>query len=368
MVRLARFIHQHPDWPRFVWDSDRLLAPLAQARKKQGILLGKMLGLGAADQARTTLATLTTDAVESGAIEGEHFDPAEVRSSVARRLGIAEDVSRPPSRRVDGFVSVLLDALHSRAEPMNARRLCAWHAALFPEGHIGFDFKAAIGRWREAPVQVVSGNIGDPVVHFEGVEAGRIGDEIAAFLSWLETTPPADAVIRSAVAHLWFATIHPFEDGNGRIARILADRILAQEDATPHRFYSLSRQLKREQKAYYAQLEHAQRGTLDITAWLCWYVGCFYRALDESEAVLDAAMRKSRFFQQHGADLFNKRQNKVLLLALEGAGGKLTVKRWREIAGCSVVTATRDVNELVGRGILSVAGAGRSTHYLLNVG
>jgi Fic family protein len=362
------YIYQQPTWPEFTWQHERLESLLGAVRHQQGRVLGHMEALGFSLQAEALLQTLTLEALKSSEIEGEILPSEQVRSSLARRLGIPVAGLVPAERRVDGVVEMLLDATQGFAQPVTAERLGAWQAALFPTGRSGLQ-RIEVGAWRtgaKGPMQVVSGPLGREQVHFEAPEAEAVAAEMARFLTWFNASSVLDAVLKAGVAHLWFVTIHPFEDGNGRVARALTELQLARADASAQRFYSLSAQLRLERNEYYAQLEAAQKGTLDITAWLEWFLGCLSRALRATEQTLANVMAKARFWEQHAAFPFNARQQRLLNQLLDGFEGKLTSSKWALIAKCSQDTATRDIQALLDQGILTKeAAGGRSTSYRL---
>ncbi|MDP7030598.1 MAG: Fic family protein [Phycisphaerales bacterium] len=362
------FIHEIPGWPALTWSSDALAAPLAAARHKQGLLLGKMQGLGFEFRAEASLAVLTSDVVKSSAIEGETLDPNEVRSSLAGKLGL--DVAGLPQagRDVEGVVEMTLDATQRFDQPLSAERLFDWHAALFPTGRSGMR-RITVGAWRPVeagPMQVVSGPAGRETVHFEAPAAELLDAEMDAFLSWFNQTPRIDPVLKAGLAHFWFVTIHPFEDGNGRTARAIADMALARSDGTKERFYSMSSQIEAERKAYYLHLESAQRGGLDITAWLEWFLGCLDRALEDAESLLSTVLHKARVWEQINQRPVNERQRLVINRMLNGFKGHLTTSKYAKLTKCSPDTALRDIRELLDRGILiQNPGGGRSTSYRL---
>jgi Fic family protein len=314
------------------------------------------------------LQTLTQDVVKSSEIEGEILDREQVRSSIARRLGIEIGALTPADRDVEGIVEMMLDATQNYDEPLTEERLFSWHAALFPTGRSGMH-KITIGAWRNdssGPMQVVSGPVGKERVHYEAPPAAKLPDEMKAFLDWFETKDDTDPVLRAAIAHLWFVTIHPFEDGNGRIARAIADMALARSDHSPQRFYSMSAQIRQERNAYYDMLEATQKGDLDITPWLAWFLACLDRALDGAENTLADVFRKAEFWKTHAGAAFNDRQRDMLNRLLDGFEGKLTTSKYATIEKTSPDTALRDITDLVERGILTKdEGGGRSTSYLL---
>lgn len=362
------YIHEHNDWPRFTWSHESIADALADARHRQGRLVGRMEALGFGLRQEAVLETITEDVVKSSDIEGERFNRKDVRSSVARRLGMDVAGLDPADRRVDGIVELTLDAVGNYDEPLTAERLWGWQAGLFPAGRSGL-LRIKTGAWRDdavGPMQVVSGAIGRERVHFQAPAAERIPGEMEAFLDWFNAPPDIDEALKAALAHFWFVTIHPFEDGNGRIARAVADMALARSERTPQRFYSMSAQIRRERKAYYQTLERTQRGALDVSLWMDWFVGCLGRAVENSEATLGTVLAKARFWRW-AADLrLNDRQRKVVNLQLEGKGGKLTTTKWAKIARCSQDTALRDIAGLIEKGVL-VRGpeGGRSTSYAL---
>jgi Fic family protein len=362
------FIHQRTGWPDFQWDARSLSPLLANVRNAQGRLLGRMDGLGLPLRAQATLTTLTADVTKSSAIEGELLNQDQVRSSIARRLGLDVAGLVSSSRNIDGVVEMMLDASQNFRQPLTSDRLFAWQAALFPTGRSGMA-RIAVGSWRTAesgPMQVVSGAIGRERVHFEAPAAERIPQEMEKFLVWLEQDQGLDPVLKAGIAHFWFVTIHPFEDGNGRIGRAIADLLLARSDGMAERFYSLSSQIETERKAYYEKLEACQRGGLDITVWLRWFLECFGRALKGAEGLLEQVLRKARLWERINQSPVNDRQRAVINRLLEGFDGKLTSSKYSKLAKCSPDTALRDIQDLVRRGImLQSTSGGRSTSYEL---
>ena len=362
------YIYERPEWPHFTWQHAQLEPLLGAVRHQQGQVLGRMQALGFSAQAQATLHTLTLDVLKSSEIEGEVLPADQVRSSLARRLGLDAGGLVSAERRVEGVVEMLLDATQEFGHPLTAERLWGWQAALFPTGRSGLQ-RIAVGAWRtsrKGPMQVVSGAAGRERVHFEAPDAGVVDAEMARFLAWFNGPVALDAVLKAAVAHLWFVTVHPFEDGNGRLARAVTDLQLARADGTAQRFYSLSAQIRAERAAYYAQLEAAQQGSLDITAWLEWFLNCLSRALAGTEQTLANVLAKARFWEQHAPRQLNARQHKLLNLLLEGFEGKLTSSKWAAIAKCSQDTASRDIQALLEQQILvKEAAGGRSTAYRL---
>jgi Fic family protein len=362
------FIHQLPGWPRFTWSDEALVASLASLRHEQGRHLGKMEALGFDLQAEAGLEVLTTEIVKSWAIEGETLAAGEVRSSLASRLGLPAAGLPKASRKVEGIVELMLDASQRHAEPLTAERLFSWHAALFPTGRSGLS-RITVGAWRPetaGPMEVVSGPIGRERVHFEAPSATRLATEMSAFLGWFNGNHPMDPVLWAGIAHFWFITIHPFEDGNGRIARAIGDMALARADRTKNRFYSLSAQIETERKQYYLEVEAAQRGALDLTDWLMWFLGCLDRAIAGADEVLGAVMRKARVWRCANLAPVNDRQRLVLNRLLDGFKGHLSTSKYATLAKCSQDTAQRDILGLVERGVLKKnPGGGRSTSYSL---
>ncbi|MGA2058288.1 MAG: Fic family protein [Bradyrhizobium sp.] len=362
------YIHERAEWPEFEWNSEGVSKQLAAVRHKQGRLLGRMGSLGFNLKAEASLQTLTEEVVKSSEIEGEFLDRDQVRSSIARRLGMDIGALTPAERHVEGVVELMLDATQKYDQALTAKRLFDWHAALFPTGRTGM-LKITVGGWRTeqvGPMQVISGPIGRERVHFEAPAAKRLETEMKAFLDWFNTEQGQDPVIKAALAHLWFVTIHPFEDGNGRIARAIADLALARSEQSTQRFYSMSAQIRKERNAYYDILEQTQRGTLDITDWLEWFLSCLGRAFDGAETIIGNVLRKAAFWEKHGTSGLNERQQLMLNRLLDGFEGKLTSSKWEKIAKVSQPTATRDINDLIKRGILERdAAGGRSTSYSL---
>jgi Fic family protein len=364
------FFHETELWPRFSWDAAAILPALGRARHKQGLLLGRMRSLGFELRSEAALEVLTSDVVRSSAIEGERLDAEAVRSSIARRLGLPRAGVTRSSRDVEGIVEVMLDATRNAALPITAERLCGWHAALFPVGYSGTR-PIAVGTWRPVeagPMQVVSGPLGRERVHFEAPAAERVPAEMTRFIAWCAADDNgSDPLLRAAIAHLWFVTIHPFEDGNGRLARAIADVMLARADGCPERFYSMSTRIEAERKDYYRLLERTQRGTGEITPWLEWFLGCLERAIDQADTLTSGVLRKAETWRllQAGPPV-TERQRLVVNRLLDGFVGGLTTSKYAKLAKCSPDTALREIQDLVARGVLARGpGGGRSTNYLL---
>ena len=360
------YIWQQSNWPYWRFDAQRLAGLLAKVHRCQGHLHGRMCDLGMSLRDQASLQALTEDVLKSSEIEGERLNPDTVRSSIARRLGVDVGALAPVDRHVEGIVDMVLNATGQFAQPLSTERLFSWHAALFPTGYSGLN-KIRIGNWRDdisGSMQVVSGAEGRQKVHYEAPPASSLDAEIAAFLRWFNEEQEPDLVVKAGIAHLWFVTIHPFDDGNGRIARAVGDMALARAEHSAQRFYSLSAQIQQERKDYYDILERTQKGSLDVTEWLEWFLGCLLRALQAAETTLDAIMAKARFWQHWAGTPMNERQIKLLNRLLDGFDGKLTSSKWGAIAKCSPDTALRDINELMVLGVLDkMPGGGRSTSY-----
>jgi Fic family protein len=363
---MRKYIHQLRSWPSFEWEDEKILLPLSHVRHKQGRLLGKLEDLGFKLKKEATLETLTQEVIKSSEIEGEKLPQDQVRSSVARKLGIELAGAVPSNRNVDGIVEVMLDASQKFDQVLSKERLIGWHAALFPTGRSGMH-KIQVGSWRNdetGPMQVVSGALGKERVHFEAPEASRLEAEMKKFIDWFNTRQNLDPVLKSAIAHLWFVTIHPFDDGNGRIARAIADMQLARADESKQRFYSMSSQIQKERNMYYDMLEKTQTGNLDITDWLVWFLACLDRAITASTQTLSGVIQKAKFWEANQSVSLNQRQRLMINKLMDGFEGKLTTSKWAKIAKCSPDTALRDIQDLIGKNMLvKEEGGGRSTSY-----
>jgi len=360
------YIHELPDWPRFRWNREQLAELLASVRHRQGRLLGRMEALGFELRREALLQTLTADVLKTSEIEGDKLDARQVRSSIARRLGIDIGGLKAVDRHVEGIVEMTLDATRHYEQPLSAERLFAWHASLFPTGRSGMT-KIRVGAWRRdttGPMQVVSGPLGKERVHFQAMAARRLNAEIGVFLGWFNRPADTDEVLKAGLAHLWFVTIHPFDDGNGRIARAIADMALARSERSQQRFYSMSAQIRHERKAYYEILENTQKGAMDITEWMQWFLGCLGRAIDDAQNTLSAVLVKARFWERLHGFSFNQRQRLLLNRLLDGLEGKLTTSKYAKLAKCSPDTALRDIEALILQGVLvRNPEGGRSTSY-----
>jgi Fic family protein len=364
------FIHQLDAWPNFTWRLDEFVNLLCEARNLQGRVMGRMAFLGFELRQEATLETLTLEVLKSSEIEGEFLNPDQVRSSIARSLGMEIAGAVESGRNVDGIVEMTLDATLNCFKPLTAERLFDWHAALFPTGRSGMR-KITVADWRtdsKGPMQVVSGAVGKEKVHFQAPDSSLIESEMTQFLDWFNTNNELDQALKAAVAHLWFVTIHPFEDGNGRITRALTDMLLAQSDKSTQRFYSMSAQIRIERNQYYKMLETIQQGNLDITDWIKWFLSCLTNALKATENILNRVLLKADFWNTHAKTVINDRQKKMLNKILDGFDGKLTSSKWAKIAKCFKDTAIRDINDLISKDILKKEDAGgRSTNYELKL-
>ena len=368
---MTTYIWQRADWPNWSIDSSRLSVPLATVRHAQGRLIGRMESLGFKLRDEAWLQTLTQDVLKTSEIEGERLDTDQVRSSIARRLGMDIGALTPVDRNVEGIVEVMLDATQNCAKPLTVTRLFGWHGALFPTGRSGLS-KIRVAKWRDdsaGPMQVISGPIGRETVHFTAPPAEQLGAEIKTFLSWFENLEvDLDGVIKAGLAHLWLVTLHPLDDGNGRIARAVGDMALARSEQTHQRFYSLSAQIQHERSDYYNVLERTQKGAMDVTDWLLWFLACLQRAIGRAEETLAVVLEKARFWDRFATSPMNERQIKVLNRLLDGFDGNLTTSKWAKLSKCSQDTAYRDILALIELGALKKAeGVGRSTHYDLVV-
>ena len=366
-----KYIHELKNWPHFQWEEAAVNQRLIAVRYRQGRLLGRMDGLGFRFKEAAVLHTLTQDVMKSSEIEGEKLQEEQVRSSIARRLGMDIAGLVPSDRDVEGVVEMMLDATQHYTRPLTRDRLFGWHSSLFPSGRSGM-YKITTGNWRKAtggPMQVVSGPLGKEKVHYEAPDSKRLNSEMAQFLKWFNNETEMDAVLKSAIAHFWFVTIHPFDDGNGRIARAIADLQLARSDGSTQRFYSVSTQIRKERKLYYEVLEKTQKGNLDITQWLLWYLDCVDSAITNSDKNLKEVLGKATFWERHAAVPLNERQKVMINKLIDGFHGKLNSSKWATITRVSHDTALRDINDLLQKGLLlKEAGGSKNTSYVLNAG
>lgn len=363
-----KYIWQQKEWPHWTFDHKRLGSLLSQVTLERGKLLGAMQALGFKTSEEVSLKSLTSDVVKSSEIEGEKLNPESVRSSLARRLGIEDGTFLPADKNVDGVVEMVLDATNNHTKPLDENRLFGWHAALFPTGHSGM-YKITVAAFRsdsEGPMQVVSGGAGREKVHYEAPPANTLKSEMAYFLHWFNhEDKQMDPVIKAGLAHLWFVTLHPFDDGNGRIGRAICDMALARADGSPQRFYSLSAQVLCEREGYYSKLEHAQKGTMDVTEWLEWFLSCLLHAVLNAHEEVNGALYLANLASHAPGGSLNERQVKMLGKLMHDFEGKLTTGKWAALTQCSTDTALRDIEELVSLGALEKAGESRrGTHYL----
>lgn len=362
------YIHEKDDWTNFTWNNKEVMFLLGKARNLQGKLLGKMESLGFDLQNEAVLNTLTLDVLKSSEIEGEYLEKEQVRSSIAKRLGIDIAGAVESERNVEGIVEMMLDATQRYQLPLTKERLFGWHASLFPTGWSKL-YKITVADWRKdttGPMQVVSGPMGKEKVHYQAPNSERIESEMLKFLHWFEFENQTDTVLKASIAHLWFVTIHPFDDGNGRITRAITDMLLARSDNSIRRFYSMSAQIRVERKQYYEILEKTQKGSSDITGWIVWFLQCLINAIDSTEETLSRVLYKAEFWKLHSTTILNQRQQKTINKLLDGFDGKMTTSKWGKINKCSQDTALRDIQDLINKNILQKeASGGRSTNYEL---
>jgi Fic family protein len=365
---MVQYIHQRNDWPEFTWNEPALRSRLQALHQMLGQLTGQMEALGFRLRDEAKLSTFTEDVLRTSEIEGEMLDAAQVRSSIARRLGLDVSGAPPSDRHVEGIVEMMLDATQHCEDPLSTQRLFAWHAALFPTGHSGLR-KIITGRWRDdttGPMQVVSGPMGRERVHYQAPDASRLKKEMTGFINWVNKEKDLDPLIKAGLGHFWFVTLHPFDDGNGRIARAIADMLLARADGSRKRFYSMSSQIRKERKKYYEILESSQKGGQDVTEWLHWFLHCLERSVKASEETLSQVLFKHKFWQRHADTVLNSRQVKVLNKLLDGFEGHLNSSKYARMTRTSQDTAGRDLADLVEKGLLRKGDAGgRSTHYVI---
>jgi len=363
------YIYEHTSWPDFEWNSSALLSLLAEVRLAQGKLLGQMQLLGFPLKNEALLETLTLDVIKTSEIEGEHLDQSQVRSSIARRLGIDIGGLSSKDRHVEGIVEMMLNATGDYEKPLTEERLFDWHGALFPTGRSGLS-KISVAQWRDdknGPMQVISGPFGKEKIHYQAPPAINLNEEMKTFITWFNQENRLEPLIKAGMAHLWFVTVHPFDDGNGRIARAVTDMLLARSENNAYRFYSMSSQIQQERAAYYDVLEKTQKGSMDITTWLEWFLHCLLKAIKNSEKSLDRIIIKSKFWEKCSTHTINDRQRKVINLLLDHFEGKLTTSKWAKLTDCSQDTAYRDILDLMNKNILiKNPEGGRSTSYALN--
>jgi Fic family protein len=359
------YLHQRDNWYDFTWDSDVLLPKLSDVRILQGMLLSRLESMGFSVQDEAELEMRTLDVLKSSEIEGESLNAEEVRSSVARQLGLETAGLVESSRDIDGVVQMTLDATHNYRQPLTEERLFGWNAALFPTGYSGMH-KIEVAQYRSGEMQVVSGSIGREKIHYVAPDPSKVEPEMYRFLDWFNGSYDLEPIIKAAIAHLWFVSIHPFADGNGRITRAITDLLLARSDNSPRRFYSMSNQIRVERNSYYQALEITQKGKSDISSWLIWFIDCLHKALLSSNDILDTVFRKAAFWQKHSDTQLNDRQRLMIAKLQDGFEGKLTSSKWSKIAKTSQDTALRDIQDLINKGVLAKEQqGGRSTSYQL---
>jgi Fic family protein len=367
---MSNYIHEHQNWPNFSWKIEELVGLLSEARNLQGYVMGRMESLGFDLKNEALIETWTLDVLKSAEIEGELLNPEQVRSSIAKFLGLEYAGSIASDRNVEGMVQMMIDATQNFLKPLTSERLFDWHAGLFPTGRSGI-FKIIVADWRKdttGKMQVVSGVAGREKIHFQAPDAHLIENEMNRFLEWFNNEDQIDLVIKAAIAHLWFVTIHPFQDGNGRITRALTDLLLAKSDKSKQRFYSMSAQIRIERNQYYEKLESTQKGDLEITEWITWFLNCLINALKATDDILNRVLCKANFWSNHSDIIFNERHKKVLNKLLDGFDGKLTSMKWAKMAKCSKDTAVRDINDLISKNILQKENTGgRSTSYKISI-
>lgn len=362
---MAKYIYEYPDWPHFTWEDAVLGSLFGDVRRLQGLIAGQMKSLGFTNRKEATLTTLIQDVIKSSEIEGEYLDYQQVRSSIAKRLGIPVAGVARADRNVEGIVDMMLDATQNYTQPLTDERLFGWHAALFPTGYSGM-YKIEVGRYRTGDMQIVSGAMGKEKVHYQAIPGRHVQQEMEKFIGWLNSDNTMDPVLKAAVAHFWFIIIHPFDDGNGRMARAITDMILSRADGTPERYYSMSAQVMVERKQYYAVLQKVQHSSGDITEWMIWFLTCLKNSLLVTERSIDSVLRKARFWQIHENTEFNLRQRQILNKMLDRIEGKMKSSKWAKMAKCSPDSALRDIKDLITKGILQQETAGgRSTNYEL---
>lgn len=362
---MAKYIYEYDRWPHFTWDESQIGEILGQVRYLQGKIFGQMGALGFSIKAEAMLSTLTLDVLKSSEIEGEILNYDQVRSSIAKRLGLEYAGMVHVDRNVEGVVDMMLDATQKYDAPLNHERIFGWHAALFPTGWSGMN-RIDTGCYRSGEMQVVSGPMGKERVHFQAPSPHVVFNEMDEFLNWMNQETRMDGVLKAAIAHFWFIIIHPFDDGNGRIARAISDMLLARSENSSQRFYSFSNQILSEKKGYYEVLQKVQHSSGDITEWLVWFLNCLYRALLDTDQTMKKVLRKAEFWDRHQETQLNSRQRLMLNKLLEGFDGKLKSSKWSKISKCSADTALRDIKDLMDKGILQQeASGGRSTNYEL---
>ena len=362
---MVKYIYDHKNWTDFTWDDKAINAVFGEVRLMQGKIIGQMNALGFSAKEEATLTALTSDVVKSSEIEGELLNYEQVRSSIARRLGINTAGLVPSSRHIEGIVEMMLDATQRYDLPLTEKRLFGWHAALFPTGYSG-PYEIQVGKYRTGEMQVVSGAMGKEKVHYEALKHKHVKAEMNKFLNWFNNENKLDPVLKAAIAHFWFIIIHPFDDGNGRIGRAITDMLLARAESSGDRFYSMSSQILIERKHYYEKLQKVQHSTGDITEWLDWFLHCLKNAMLATEYTTQKIMQKAAFWKMHEQTSINERQRLMLNKLFDGFEGKLQTSKWAKITKTSTDTALRDIKDLIEKGILKQADeGGRNVNYEL---
>jgi len=361
-----KYIYQNIDWAKFFWNGEKILKLLSEVKLAQGFLLGKMSSLGFEIKNNALVNVLTENILKSSEIEGEILNAEQVRSSISRKLGLEATNNIPSERNVEGIVEMMLDATQNYDKPITKERIVGWHAALFPTGYSGM-YKINVGDYRndeKGPMQVVSGAIGKEKIHYEAPSADILEAEMNKLFEYINKNDDVDLLIKAGIIHLWFVILHPFDDGNGRIARALTDMILAKSDNLNFRFYSMSAQIRKERKSYYNILEKTQKGSLDITHWLLWFLENLLISINNSDVLLKNVLKKAEFWQKYLETDFNERQRKMLNKLFDGFDGNLTSTKWGKICNCSQDTAGNDINDLITKKILKKLGKAKNTHYV----
>lgn len=364
------YIYELKDWPHFTWQETKISDLLSEVSFLQGKIIGKMVALGFDFQQEAILQNMTDEITKSSEIEGESLNTEQVRSSIARKLNIYSNNMVSSSHHIDGIVEMMIDATHNYKEEITLKRLCGWHAALFPTGYSGM-YKIKVGELRDdkdGPMQVVSSDMRRTIVYYEAPSADKLDDYMKYFLHWANNETDINPIIKAAITHLWFITLHPFEDGNGRITRALTDMMLSKAENTPYRFYSMSAQIQKNKKEYYNVLENTQKGSLDITNWLAWFLNCLAESITSSDELVDKIIHKALCWQEYNKTALDKNQQKIINMLLDGFEGNMTSLKWSKICKCSQDTATRSIKYLIENNILEQKGSGRSTHYVLKCG
>lgn len=362
---MAIYIHQLKNWPHLHWNEQEFISLLSEVRNLQGKLMGKVELLGFELKGEANLETLIQDVLQTSEIEGEILNPELVRSSIATRLGLEYSGLEHSDRNIEGIVELMLDATQNDNKVLTEERLFGWHSALFPTGRSGMH-KIEVANWRSGAMQVVSDGMGRETVHYEAPKAEQLVSEMEQFIDWYNNEQNLESLLKAAVAHLWFITIHPFDDGNGRIARAITDMQLSKADGVNQRFYSMSTEINKQKKSYYTILERTQKDDLDITEWIIWFLECLKNSILYSSVIVDKVVKKHQFWVKNAGLISNERQQKMINKLMDHFEGNLTTNKWAKITKTSPDTALRDITDLVNKRVLVKANSGgRSTHYIL---